>query len=62
MDVDQTLAALRQAVLDHDFTRTADAWDLEMRLDQVLELFESLDGWLTKGGYLPKSWDVNSNH
>jgi hypothetical protein len=48
MDVEATLARLREmteqnrnAVFSHE----------------SLELFDALDGWLSRGGFLPSAWD-----
>lgn len=42
MDPNETLRLMRLAVKDD--------------LDQLADLFEALDGWLSKGGFLPAAW------
>lgn len=49
MDPDVTLAKIREIMNN---------WDLS-RAVELYELFESLDGWLSKGGYLPVEWARN---
>jgi hypothetical protein len=46
MDPNETLCLLRQE-LKHG------------ELECAAELFEALDTWLTKGGFLPVVWQVN---
>lgn len=60
MDPDATLALLRGIVAD--VQRARDDEDKLVSglpdglLEEVCELFSSLDYWLRKGGYLPKGW------
>lgn len=59
MDPDYTLSALRKAVeqwtSDHLHLTHQDATD---KLTYVLDLFKALDGWISRGGFLPKEWDA----
>lgn len=48
MDPNETLAALRRWK-DHLFVG-------EHSEDHAKELFEALDEWLSKGGFLPRDW------
>lgn len=48
MDPDKALAELREAL--QELANDPDAWE------DVIEKFEALDGWLSKGGFLPKAW------
>lgn len=43
MDPDVTLAEMRSAAAARDWKRFAELWDV-------------LDGWLSRGGYLPEAW------
>jgi hypothetical protein len=45
MDVNSTLAELRAEL-------RADSPDV----DRIAQLFEAMDGWLTRGGFLPSDW------
>lgn len=51
MDPDTCLKKLRDAItlLDHD---PADP----VKVDAVVELFEALDCWISRGGFLPSAW------
>lgn len=49
MDPDETLRWLRETFAD------GVEWDAET-LDAVAERFRALDGWLSKGGFLPTAW------
>lgn len=48
MDPNETLAALRGAVARLDAGEDA--------ADDVVEAFEALDSWLSKGGFAPGDW------
>lgn len=30
--------------------------DADENIDRILELFQALDGWLTRSGFLPEQW------
>lgn len=59
MDPNDVLANLRSAseewTSDHLHLTHQDATD---KLTYVLDLFEALDGWISRGGFLPKEWDA----
>lgn len=55
MDVNETLRALRDAL--QDWHRFDDPMDALNAADKVIESFESLDAWLSKGGFLPNEWN-----
>ena len=44
MDPNATLLAIREAVTNNEFAEAA-------------KLFDGLDYWLTRGGFLPSDWD-----
>jgi hypothetical protein len=46
MDPNAALLAIREACNSNDFRTAA-------------EVFEGLDMWLTRGGFLPSSWESN---
>jgi hypothetical protein len=35
--------------------------DLMARATRLAELIEALDGWLTKGGFLPSAWNATAD-
>ena len=49
MDPNVTLEGLREAVYNW---RTSESCDIE----DTITLIESIDGWITNGGFLPKDW------
>lgn len=55
MDPDATLAQIRALIIQHQTSSeemsTGDAADL-------VDLVDSLDEWLTKGGFLPTEWNA----
>lgn len=57
MDVNETLGRLREAVRDY---HRADTYEDEAEAGgRVADAFISLDGWLSKGGFLPADWADN---
>src|SRR5574343_2048105 len=64
MDPDKTLKRLREVVqigkstfdLTPEETKVDDLIELFCKAQETIELFEALDGWLSKGGFLPKDW------
>lgn len=55
MDPNQTLRQLRRlAAMRHAGGRTQDEWDAAA--DELAELFEALDRWLSRGGFPPEAW------
>jgi hypothetical protein len=54
MDPNEILARLREALSDY---RNSDGSEsIWTALESVAELFEALDGWLSRGGFLPDAW------
>ena len=53
MDPNATLTELREAARGY---WTAPPTDTEEAGLRVVELFEALDEWLTRGGFLPEAW------
>jgi hypothetical protein len=54
MDPDQALANAREAAQDYD-----EAGSLGSESDaaeRLVEAFNALDSWLSKGGFLPRDW------
>lgn len=49
MDPNETLNRMRTIT-----SREAE-WD-NLTLAELAELFEAMDGWLTRGGFLPEAW------
>ncbi len=58
MDPDAALAGLRSAMAklreEYDSSTTYERAGLE--LPKALDNFEALDGWLSRGGFLPRAW------
>ena len=68
MDPEVTLEILRATVAE--FRKIADStgpeqpsniYDLVDLGETMTEAFESLDQWMVKGGFTPKSWQPNRN-
>lgn len=55
MDPDEALAKARAArqVIDNE----TDTKKIDVAIDDVLDAFDALDEWLSKGGYLPRAWN-----
>jgi hypothetical protein len=51
MDPDATLADIRHTVREYEAGRT------DLDFEEFLSLVDSLDQWITKGGFLPASWE-----
>ncbi len=59
MDPQATLNQLRELVTE---VRQSDAFNLEQLAGLAIDLannVEALDGWLSRGGFLPSSWVVS---
>lgn len=58
MDPDECLAQLRSqsADIQRQIDRGEFDYDTEKTVSRLLDLIDSLDGWLTKGGFLPNQW------
>jgi len=54
MDPNATLKALRAAIQDHEDSEG----DSECDVYEIVELFEALDEWMSKGGFTPDAWAV----
>jgi len=54
MDPNAALAQLRQAIQDTEDYCCAECGQSAM--DDVVTLFQGLDQWLSKGGFLPAEW------
>lgn len=50
VDPNETLRMLREA--SRDILNGGEEWDGH----DVAEMFEALDGWITRGGFLPREW------
>jgi hypothetical protein len=56
MDPDVALFQLRRLSRELQ-AECADAAAIDpTNAEEMVEYFEALDGWLTKGGFLPKEW------
>ena len=55
MDPDETLKKLR-ALVEEIREDERDGLDITDHEQSVLDLFDGLDQWLTKGGFLPAAW------
>jgi hypothetical protein len=57
MDPDQALANAREAYTE--YVKATDAGDTDRAEDEAERLataFDALDGWISRGGFLPKAW------
>lgn len=59
MDPNSNLAEQLRIARDilHAFDREL-PWD-DAEVTRLAELVEALDGWLSKGGFLPEAWSTN---
>lgn len=55
MDPDEALAIIRGMVTDHYH-------DQDVDLDTFVVTIDGLDEWLSKGGFLPESWQAATPH
>lgn len=63
MDPNETLALLRNTIGalkdfsdlcdEEEYTDTGELWELA---ESIMELAESLDTWVSSGGFLPNDW------
>jgi hypothetical protein len=57
MDPNEALKNARHAGLDLRRERDGgNCEDIHTAADDLAEAFEALDGWLSKGGFLPDAW------
>ena len=54
MDINETLRIIRENVAV--YRATDDAETANDAAERVVEHVEALDGWLSKGGFLPTAW------
>lgn len=61
MDPTAALAHIREhAEAAHAAEKAGDTEGEFLELSQLAEHFEGLDGWLTKGGFLPEQWRADN--
>lgn len=56
MDPNETLRRMRElakSILDSDITTSI---TVEVDAEELAQLVQSLDGWITNGGFLPTKW------
>lgn len=54
MDPNECLAELRDYIQsEKTLSENGDAWEY---VDEIIDRFEALDDWLSKGGFLPSAW------
>lgn len=56
MDPSETLRLLRKAVMNEDAAGDGSY------AAEIVEHFQALDAWLTKGGFLPGQWTANNKY
>jgi hypothetical protein len=56
VDPNEALRQLRAKLTELDESPDLDLANLTMLASEARELFEGLDGWLHKGGFLPRHW------
>jgi hypothetical protein len=54
MDPDAALAQIRELIADQQTHNELNDTDT----DRLVELIDSLDEWMTKGGFLPTEWSA----
>ena len=54
MDPTKTLMELRELL--HQLNNDQNALELRERLREASEKFAALDGWISRGGFLPEDW------
>lgn len=57
MDPTAALKALRTFTAHRDLLDRSNPAEVAQALDEVLDLVDGLDQWISKGGFLPKDWD-----
>lgn len=53
MDPSATLTEIRRLVAEGMDGSDAELFD---RMSELLDSFDGLDGWLSRGGFLPEAW------
>jgi hypothetical protein len=61
MDPNETLRLLREAITGYDEAALSSADAANAAAERIIELFEALDGWLSKGGFAPADWIADLN-
>ena len=59
MDPNEALLSIRRSVaayLRMEVDNNTEIGDQDWDIDNIVENFQALDGWLTKGGFLPNDW------
>lgn len=59
MDVNKTLATIRECVGELRSQDDDGTLDSDSQTGALLEAIESLDEWLSRGGFLPDAWKEN---
>ena len=55
MDPDAALAAIREAIMRIE--TSGRQYENHPDVDSLIEHFQALDEWLSKGGFSPNSWE-----
>jgi len=59
MDVNAALAELRELTAAWERAGSRGPWT-EADADRAIELARDIDGWITRGGFLPDAWQVRA--
>lgn len=59
MDPNIALHDLREAV--NEAANPDQYTDMEVVAEKIVEAFDALDGWLSRGGFLPGDWSKGEN-
>lgn len=59
MDPDAALKAIRTFTAHRDLLDRANPAEVAQALDEVLDLIDGLDAWLSRGGYMPEPWGLS---
>lgn len=57
MDPNETLSLIRARVADIE--EGAEDISREEAVSELVELVTALDGWMSRGGFLPSDWNAN---
>ena len=62
MDPDQTLKEAREALANIRGKAGVPPAVVGAQVEQLIDAFEALDGWLSKGGFLPSEWSASPGY
>lgn len=60
MDPNAALESMRAAV--REYWASTDSGPVNPAADALAEYFDALDGWISKGGFLPDAWRAGKDY